>query len=151
MKPALSTALLLLVACGGARWTGLAPVGDDGDAVRPELRWTAFPAGPESGIEALEYELQVADLRTGERIYLRRGIPQCVHRVEEDLPQGRELGWTVRARYRRNGSLRLTPWTGPEGSDRDGDVTRAAGVPLNGGRTSAGPGSPRPGSASPRP
>jgi hypothetical protein len=108
----------------GNFWRGVArfevpPV----ESARPWLAWEAFPrpediAADTNGVlrevHAVTYDLEIwrdGWPRPGERVYARYGLPEPQHRVEEPLPRGRWLLWTVRARFETAGQPRVTEWS----------------------------------------
>jgi hypothetical protein len=95
------------------RLVGPAPV-ETQDA--DELRWM-----PVRGVEDVVYDVRIVNVQLRRVVYERDGLIDAVHRLEEPFPWKANLQWTVRARYRRGGRPRCTPWTAPEAVDRDGD------------------------------
>lgn len=107
------------------RFVGPAPV-ETPDA--DELRWV-----PVRGVEDVVYDVRVVDLHLRRVVYERDGLIDAVHRLEEPFSAKSHLQWTVRARYRRDGRPRCTPWAAPEREDRDGDSgpdRRPGGLPF---------------------
>jgi hypothetical protein len=134
VRAAVPAAWLLAAACAGpVRYEGLQPVDHPGasDWAFPELRWTCLRL---EGVDDLVYDLRIFDRNTGRRVYEREGLSGCTHRVETWLDGRLSLDWSVRARYRRRGEPRRTPWTAPLGVDRNGDSSPdrvVEGIPLS--------------------
>ena len=97
----------------------------------PEFRWQSFPrdydaAGPPEQsheISDVTYELKVFKslvashmgaslLIPGEQVYEARGMPEPSHKLLRPLDPCGEYFWTIRAKFRLNGKLRVTEWSG---------------------------------------
>jgi len=130
----LSAAAGLLALAAGCGWPsrviGLRPIEPAPHAYRskdasPMFRWEAFPTpefpGPVAGVR---YELRVVEQRPDggvREVYARRGLERPEHRLEVSLVPGGTYFWSVRAWFRREGRVRVTPWShfGPDASARD--------------------------------
>ncbi len=104
------------------------------DDVRPTFRWEAFPravdlaGGKEGGgrYTDVSYEIAVHEAEmnrlgrvkyfaAGPLRYLRKGLPNPEHRMEEPLEPCGRYAWTVRPRFKLDGQPRLGEWTGAYG------------------------------------
>lgn len=103
---------------------------------QPLLRWQAFPRdfdqigdnGQHRQISDVSYDLRLFNttegsyvtkgnfhmdmLVPGTKIYEVRGIPAPSHTVALRLEPGTKYFWSVRARFRLDGNVRLTEWSG---------------------------------------
>lgn len=83
----------------------------------PAFEWEPFPRGYDVTIGKgagqagdVKYDLRIyAD---GEIFYERLGLAAPKHKLETPLGPCRDYRWTVRARFRLNGFVRVTEWTG---------------------------------------
>ena len=101
------------------------------DDVRPTFRWQAFPravdlaggAGSRGRYTDVSYEIAVHEAEmnrlgrvkyfaAGPLRYLRKGLLNPEHRVEEPLEPCGRYAWTVRPRFKLDGQPRLGEWTG---------------------------------------
>jgi hypothetical protein len=97
------------------------------DSVQPTLKWERFPRefdlidadGRSHEIDDVRYELRVFDstkvsglIVPSRQVYSARDILQPYHQVEHALHDCSRYFWTVRARFRLNGRLRVTEWAG---------------------------------------
>jgi hypothetical protein len=97
-----------------ARSDGCAPV----TSRQPTLRWQAFLAAREAtesvpGLCGITYELKVwvADHDApGKLVYVREGLPEPSHTVQEPLSTATTYFWSIRARFLLNGMPRVTDW-----------------------------------------
>lgn len=104
------------------------------DDVRPTFRWEPFPravdlAGGEAGrgrFTDVSYEIAVHEAEmnrlgrvkyfaAGPLRYLRKGLHNPEHRMEEPLEPCGRYAWTVRPRFKLDGQPRLGEWTGAYG------------------------------------
>ena len=103
------------------------------ESLQPKLQWESFSehAQRESNekidkkVGSVTYELKIWELKKGypirwsyaqrnvepgELIYSRKALPQPWHIVEQPLEPSTNYIWTIRARYKYNGTERLTEW-----------------------------------------
>jgi hypothetical protein len=91
--------------------------------LRPTLRWQSFPrasdlaaAPAEMGrVQHVRYDLRVARVFSGARaavVYRRDGLAARGHTLEESLVAGSLYLWSVRARFRLDGRVHVTEWSG---------------------------------------
>lgn len=126
--------------------------------VHPTLRWEAFPrdfevrdaAAAQSQITNVSYDLRIYNaarageyLTAGQPAYEARNLREPYHTIDNTLSACTNYLWTVRAKFKLDGRVRVTEWAGTYGW---GDSSHA---PWNLRRIAStkGPG-PRPGSGS---
>ena len=86
-------------------------------SLRPTGRWEAFPG------ENVTYDLRIWESKeypttftsmptvVGEVIYEREGLTENVHTLEEALEPDTVYTWSVRARFVKDGKVRVTEWS----------------------------------------
>lgn len=81
----------------------------------PLLKWEAFPWKYDqlslNRISDVTYDLEIHKYM-GPLVYVRKGIKENHHHVEDALEDGTKYFWTVRARFRVDGKPRVTEWGG---------------------------------------
>jgi hypothetical protein len=86
---------------------------------QPTLRWQAFLAAREAsenvpGVSGITYELKiwVADHDApGKLVYVREGLSESFHTVQDPLSTDTSYFWSIRARFLLNGvAPRVTDW-----------------------------------------
>jgi hypothetical protein len=88
---------------------------------QPTLRWQRFPTAetqqqaPElvARLRRIRYDLVIAresNLAPEHVVYLREGLPEPQHTLEQPLEPGARYFWTVRARFELDGRERVTDW-----------------------------------------
>lgn len=97
------------------------------DSVQPTLKWERFPReydlidvdGKSHEIDDVRYELRVFDSTKqdvifvpSQQVYYVRDIQRPYHKIENALHDCSRYFWTVRARFRLDGRLRVTEWAG---------------------------------------
>jgi hypothetical protein len=100
------------------------------DSVQPTLKWEQFPRdhdlterdGKRHKIAEVSYDVRVFDTaipsRSGfvlvpaQQIYSARSIPEPHHKIENGLTACSDYFWTVRARFKLDGRVRVTEWAG---------------------------------------
>lgn len=100
------------------------------DSVQPTIRWESFPRehdlidadGQPHQISDVRYELQIFDVGLPEKssivlvpaqlIYVARDIAEPYHKIENVLDACKAYFWTVRARFKLYGRLRVIEWAG---------------------------------------
>ncbi len=100
------------------------------DSVRPTLRWERFPRahdltggdGRPVEITDVRYDIRVFDtaapagdgivLVPAQQVYGARDLPEAHHTVAGGLAACRDYFWTVRARFKLDGRVRVTEWAG---------------------------------------
>jgi hypothetical protein len=129
----MALALLLLgsTLAGCVPMAGLAPLPpEEPSTSRPELRWKPLPVAafaPRFAVDEVRYDLRV--YHDSALVYSRDGLLEPRHRIEMALTPGQTYSWTVRARFRVDGSRRRTDWTQKDSSARrDGNVVQAPAV-----------------------
>ena len=99
-------------------------------SVQPTLRWESFPRehdlidadGQPHHISDVSYELRVFDIGLppsasivvipAQLIYEARDISDPYHKIESGLDACKYYFWTVRARFKLDGRLRVIEWAG---------------------------------------
>ncbi len=116
-----------LVACAGP--LGLILEDVEFDAQGPILKWEAFPSSRDRDADdqgllneakKISYDLRIFRVKTGELVVDQRGLQKPSYRPGSALRDGRRYCWTVRARFRLNGQLRLGPWSTRGANPLDG-------------------------------
>ena len=82
--------------------------------IQPNLKWDAFP-----GIgEDVTYDLRIWRTKVGWRqvqqgsvVYERQGITQPSHQIEMPLEPSTHYLWAVRAHFKLNDQIQITPWS----------------------------------------
>jgi hypothetical protein len=97
------------------------------DSVQPTLRWESFPRGYDlidangqpQQISDVRYELRVFNIAgsylvviPAQLIYEARDITEPYHKIESGLDTCKGYFWTVRARFKLDGRLRVIEWAG---------------------------------------
>lgn len=87
------------------------------DSLTPTFEWEEFPRGFDITIgdgvgQAQEVQYDFRIYAETDIAYERSGLAKPKHRVEVPLKACHGYRWTVRARFRLNGSARATEWTG---------------------------------------
>lgn len=100
------------------------------DSVQPILRWESFPGehdlldadGRTHLISDVSYELRIFNVGLPAKsrivvvparlIYEARGITEPYHKIDYILDECKGYFWTVRARFRLDGRLRVIEWAG---------------------------------------
>jgi hypothetical protein len=97
------------------------------DSVQPTFRWESFPRdhdlidanGELHKISDVSYEIRVFNIAgailvviPGEIIYQARDISEPYHKINVELDECRGYFWTVRARFKLDGHLRVIEWSG---------------------------------------
>ncbi|MDH5700264.1 MAG: hypothetical protein OEZ41_09920 [Nitrospirota bacterium] len=86
-------------------------------SLRPTGRWEAFPGENVTYdlriLESKEYPTAITSMPTvvGEVIYEREGLTENVHTLEEALEPDTVYTWSVRARFLKDGKVRVTEWS----------------------------------------
>ena len=112
---------------------------DKVDSVQPTLRWESFPrpndragdrAATQGRIHQVTYELRIFKAQRipfretwgpggylayvgflpGEEVYVREALLEPFHKLEKPLEPSAWYFWTVRARFKIDGHLRVTEW-----------------------------------------
>ena len=93
------------------------------ESLQPTLRWEAFPNVTDqeadrehvlSRIRNVTYDIEM--FRAGEEdhpaelVYVRFGLPDPAHTLEDPLQPWAKYFWTVRARFELDGVSRVSPW-----------------------------------------
>lgn len=93
--------------------TGCAPV----MLLQPSLRWQAFAPkeaeGSEPAISGVTYEVRVWEAfheAPGKLVYVREGLLEPSHTLQEPLKVATNYFWSVRARFMLGGKPRVTDW-----------------------------------------
>jgi len=82
--------------------------------IRPNLEWDAF-----SGLaEDVTYDLRIwrskigwRQVQQGSVVYERQGITQPSHQIEMTLEPSTHYLWAVRAHFKLNDQIQITPWS----------------------------------------
>ena len=100
------------------------------DSVQPTLRWERFPRdhdlmndeGQYLNITDVQYDLRVfstaapsssnLNLVPAAEVYEVRGLSEASHKIESGLTACSDFFWTVRARFKLDGRVRVTEWAG---------------------------------------
>lgn len=100
------------------------------NSVQPTLRWESFPRGSDltstneqkHQISDVHYELRIFDVGLSSKvnfiivptqlIYEMRDISEPYHMIENKLDACKAYFWTVRARFKLDGRLRVLEWAG---------------------------------------
>lgn len=97
------------------------------DSVQPVLRWEHFPRqydlieadGQQHQITDVRYDLRIFDnsvrgsfLIPAQQVYQARDLAEPSHKIESGLNACNEYFWTVRARFKLDGRVRVTEWAG---------------------------------------
>jgi hypothetical protein len=99
------------------------------DSVQPTLRWERFPRdhdlignrGQQLEITDVRYDIRVFDTASAPRgpwlvpaqqVYAARQISEPLHKIEGVLSACSDYFWTVRARFKLDGRVRVTEWAG---------------------------------------
>jgi len=84
------------------------------NSLQPNLKWEAFPGLGED----VTYDLKVWHAKTGLNqvqhgsvVYEREGITQPFHQIEVPLELSTHYLWAVRAHFKRNDQIQVTPWS----------------------------------------
>jgi hypothetical protein len=132
--------LLLMTGCTSVSVYGLRPLEPPArdqfvrvETLRPTLRWEAFPNAKDqeadhehvlSRIRNVTYDIEI--FRAGEEdqpselVYMRFGLPEPSHTVEDPLQPSAKYFWTVRTRFELDRNIRVSPWSrvrGPGSTD----------------------------------
>ena len=92
--------------------------GDSGQRIekslQPNLKWDAFPGLGED----VTYDLKIwraktgwSQLQQGSIVYERQGITQPSHQIEVPLELSTHYLWAVRAHFKLNDQIQITPWS----------------------------------------
>ena len=133
MKPAaIALTILGFSLAGCAGMAGLEPLSPETSPTsRPELRWEPLPTGSFGSrftLSEVRYDLRV--FHGSALVYSRDGLLEPQHRLEITLTPDQAYSWTVRARFRVDGSRRLTDWTQKESSGRRNGIVGQASATL---------------------
>lgn len=122
--------ILLMTGCTSVSVYGLRPLEPPArdqfvkvESLQPTLRWEPFPNAKDqeadhehvlSRIRNVTYDMEI--FRAGEEdhpvelVYVRVGLPEPSHTVEDPLQPSAKYFWTVRARFELDGLTRVSPW-----------------------------------------
>jgi hypothetical protein len=82
--------------------------------IQPNLKWDDFPVRGED----VTYDLKVwraktgwSQVQQGSVVYERQGITQPSHQVEMPLEPSTHYLWAVRAHFKLNDQIQITPWS----------------------------------------
>jgi hypothetical protein len=93
------------------------------DSMRPTMKWETFPTQSDrevdkedvlSRIQEITYDLRIWEVFNGRPaglVYEREGLPSAEHRLEIRLLPRTQYCWSIRARFKLNGQIRVTPWS----------------------------------------
>ncbi|RZU36930.1 hypothetical protein EV700_3143 [Fluviicoccus keumensis] len=92
------------------------------DNLQPHMRWQAFPRDSDrrqspdvmDRVSDVRYDLRIARAEKDVPdavVYARDGLAEPGHVLEVPLAADTRYFWTVRARFRLDGHLRVTPWS----------------------------------------
>lgn len=100
----------------------------DVDSLTPVFTWESFPraqdvahaGGNEAAFSDVSYDFKIYDgviglgnaIRPSDVVYERTGLTNPEHRPDQPLDHCGWYFWTVRARFKLNGSPRVTEWSG---------------------------------------
>lgn len=83
-------------------------------SLQPNLKWDAFP----SLVKDVTYDLRIwraetglYQLQQGSVVYERQGITQPSHQIEKPLESSTHFLWAVRAHFKLNDQIQITPWS----------------------------------------
>lgn len=83
-------------------------------SLQPSLRWEPFP-GPG---EDVTFELTIwraetgwSQVHRGSIVYERQGLTEPSHRIETALEPTTHYLWAVRAHFKHDGQIQVTPWS----------------------------------------
>jgi hypothetical protein len=100
------------------------------NTVRPTFRWEKFPRPEDTDaidgnglrITDVSYEVRIFDsaipsgtdilLVPGQLVYSSRNILENFHKIRRSLEPCKDYFWTVRARFKLDGRIRVTEWSG---------------------------------------
>jgi hypothetical protein len=84
------------------------------NSLQPNLKWDAFPGLGED----VTYDLKIwraevgwRQVRQGSVVYEREGITQPFHQIEVPLELSTHYLWAVRAHFKRNDQIQISPWS----------------------------------------